>query len=123
MSQPNFQSEAAAGSGGGSEARDRAIAQRDFASLRRIAEDAGLEPAQRSALLLLADMMEVSEKKGERRLLCVAFINQLPIAWKCTHCKWLFRLEIADSQFRYNYRPPENIVEAFRQHHCAEHNK
>ena len=101
--------------------RERSIAERDHASLRRAAEESrDLNDQQRAALLLLADMMELAKKAGVRRLLCVGFIHQFPTIWKCTHCKWLYRLDVNQSVPTYASHPPKDVLEKFAGHRCGE---
>ncbi len=55
-----------------------------------------------------------------RRLLCHAFVNNLPVAWKCSDCAWRHSIRMDESRWRYANEPPESVVQAFDSHDCAQ---
>ncbi len=55
-----------------------------------------------------------------RRLLCHAFAQNLPIAWKCSDCGWKTSIKLDETRWRYANEPPENVVSSFRQHECSQ---
>jgi hypothetical protein len=48
-----------------------------------------------------------------RRLLCHAFAQNLPIAWKCSECAWRTSIRLEETRWRY--------ANAFDSHDCAQH--
>ncbi len=56
-----------------------------------------------------------------RRLLCHAFAQNLPIAWKCSDCAWRASIRIEETRWRYANEPPAQVVAAFDAHDCAQH--
>jgi len=58
-----------------------------------------------------------------RKLLCHAFAQNLPIAWKCNDCGWRYSIRMQDSLWRYANEPPQEVVLAFEGHDCAHHPK
>jgi len=56
-----------------------------------------------------------------RRLLCHAFAQNLPIAWKCSECGWRFSIRLEETRWRYANEPPVPVVSGFESHDCAQH--
>lgn len=56
-----------------------------------------------------------------RRLLCHAFAQNLPIAWKCSECAWRTSIRIEETRWRYANEPPVHVVADFDSHDCAQH--
>lgn len=56
-----------------------------------------------------------------RRLLCHAFAQNLPIAWKCSECAWRTSIRLEETRWRYANEPPAQVVSAFDSHDCAQH--
>ncbi len=56
-----------------------------------------------------------------RRLLCHAFAQNLPIAWKCSDCAWRTSIRLQETRWRYANEPPEQVVGAFQSHDCSAH--
>lgn len=56
-----------------------------------------------------------------RRLLCHAFAQNLPIAWKCSDCAWRISIRIEETRWRYANEPPAQVVSGFEAHDCAQH--
>lgn len=54
-----------------------------------------------------------------RRLLCHAFAQNLPIAWKCSDCGWRTSIRLEETRWRYANEPPEQVVAAFQSHDCS----
>lgn len=61
------------------------------------------------------------EPTSGRRLLCHAFANNLPVAWKCGQCAWRHTIRLDETRWRYVNDPPEAVVRDFEQHDCAAH--
>lgn len=58
-----------------------------------------------------------------RKLLCHAFAQNLPIAWKCRDCGWRYSIKLEDTRWRYANEPPQEVLLAFNDHDCAQHPK
>jgi len=58
---------------------------------------------------------------GTRLLRCHAFLKQIPVGWKCSHCRWQMLIPVEESSWRYENNPPSSILEAFEQHACRDH--
>ncbi len=56
-----------------------------------------------------------------RKLLCHAFAQNLPIAWKCSACGWRHSIRLEETRWRYANEPPAQVVSAFQSHECAQH--
>ena len=56
-----------------------------------------------------------------RKLLCHAFAQNLPIAWKCNKCGWRHSIKLEETRWRYANEPPEQVVSAFESHECTQH--
>ncbi|MBZ5648185.1 MAG: PilZ domain-containing protein [Acidobacteriia bacterium] len=56
-----------------------------------------------------------------RRLMCHAFAQNLPIAWKCSGCGWRHSIKLEETRWRYANEPPEPVVSAFETHECVQH--
>ena len=56
-----------------------------------------------------------------RRLLCHAFAQNLPIAWKCSACGWRFSIRLEETRWRYANEPPAQVVSEFDTHDCSQH--
>jgi hypothetical protein len=56
-----------------------------------------------------------------RRLLCHAFAQNLPIAWKCSACGWRIAIRLEETRWRYANEPPAQVVSGFDSHDCAQH--
>ena len=56
-----------------------------------------------------------------RRLLCHAFAQNLPIAWKCSDCGWRISIRLEETRWRYANEPPPQVVSGFQAHDCAQH--
>ncbi len=56
-----------------------------------------------------------------RRLLCHAFAQNLPIAWKCSECGWRISIRLEETRWRYTNEPPAQVVSEFESHDCAHH--
>ncbi len=56
-----------------------------------------------------------------RRLLCHAFAQNLPIAWKCSDCGWRTSIRLEETRWRYANEPPAQVVSAFEAHDCSQH--
>lgn len=56
-----------------------------------------------------------------RRLLCHAFAQNLPIAWKCSACAWRISIRLEDTRWRYANEPPVQVVSGFESHDCTQH--
>ena len=56
-----------------------------------------------------------------RRLLCHAFAQNLPIAWRCNKCAWRFSIRIEETRWRYANEPPAEVVSGFESHDCSQH--
>ncbi len=56
-----------------------------------------------------------------RRLLCHAFAQNLPIAWKCSECGWRISIRLEETRWRYANEPPAQVISEFESHDCAEH--
>ncbi len=56
-----------------------------------------------------------------RRLLCHAFAQNLPIAWKCSDCAWRISIRIEETRWRYANEPPAQVIAGFEAHDCAQH--
>jgi len=53
-----------------------------------------------------------------RQLLCNAFIKQLPVEWRCSHCEWRCNIPVDASAAQYADSPPGQVVDAFDSHRC-----
>ncbi len=56
-----------------------------------------------------------------RRLVCHAFANNMPIAWRCSECGWRTSIRLEETRWRYANEPPEHVVAGFTEHDCAQH--
>ena len=57
----------------------------------------------------------------QRRLLCHAFAQNLPIAWRCSKCAWRISIRIEETRWRYANEPPAQVLSAFEAHDCSQH--
>ena len=58
-----------------------------------------------------------------RKLMCHAFAQNLPIAWKCNECGWRYSIRLDETRWRYANEPPQEVVLAFQDHDCDQHPK
>jgi len=56
-----------------------------------------------------------------RKLVCSAFLNQLPVGWRCSRCLWRYSLPLTQSRPRFQSAPPRAVLTSFSLHICQEH--
>jgi len=65
---------------------------------------------------------EMSPPDAEpRKLVCCAFLNQLPVGWKCSRCLWKYSIPLTHTRPRFQSSPPLAVVTAFSLHVCEQH--